>query len=500
MSVAEQRRDGAVEVPAGVDARALLMATQHGAWRLPGAHGAAYRRHITRPSPLLFAVTYLGHRLRQQDTGAMSFARFHLDLAEAAQRWAGLGEWRDAWVAPRGCGKTEWLFCILPLWAVAHRHRAFFLAFSYSAEQAVGHLANLRMELDENELLLHDFAELRPKRIRGARNTATTVVGEGSTIAARGLGGTSLGIRSGTARPDLIVGDDMEPSEADYSPAAKAKLLRKLTDGILPMAARGAAVQLTGTVTMRGSIVHDVVAAAKGEPGPDGGWVAAKGFRPRYYPPITADGESVWPQRWSVAELEAARAADPREFGLNMLNDPATAGGGAVWWTPDLFRFDERFPTSSRVIHVDVATTRRSGSDFTVLAQVGRDASGLRACVERVEWGRWTLAETRGRIADFCAPLRVKPLVRVEGNQGGDTWLDSLAPWPVGVRHEVVHARGHKERVRIDRAHGHYVRRAVWHAWPMPELEAELCGWPRGRHDDVPDAVAGALEWAFPSS
>lgn len=499
MSVGEQQRAAPVGFPPGVDGRRLLRATQTATWTLPGAAGAAYRRHICRDSPLLFAVTYLGHRLRQQDSGAMSFARFHLDMAQAAQRWAAGGEVRDAWVGPRGLGKTEWLFCVLPLWAVAFGHRHFFLAFSYSAEQAVGHLANLRMELDENELLLHDFAELRPKRIRGARNTATTVVGEGSTIAARGLGGTSLGIRSGTARPDLIVGDDMEPSEGDYSATAKGKLLRKLTDGILPMAARGAVVQLTGTVTMRGSIVHDVVQAAKGEPGPDAGWVAAQRFRARYYPPVTPAGESVWPQRWTVGDLEVEQAADPRGYALNFLNDPSTAGGGAVWWTPDLFRYDERFPTAARVIHVDVATTRRAGSDFTVLAQVGRDASGLRACVERVEWGRWTLAEMRGRIADFCAPLRIKPLVRIEGNQGGDTWLDSLAPWPVGVRHEVIHARGAKG-VRIDRAHGHYARRAVSHAWAMPELEAELCGWPWGRHDDVPDAVAGALEWAFPSS
>jgi hypothetical protein len=499
VSVREHQRAAPPGFPPGVDGRRLLMATQHSAWRHEGLAGARYRRRETRHSPLMFAVTYLGHRLRQQDTGLMSFAQFHLDLAEAAARWADPVPARDAWVGPRGLGKTEWLFLALPLWAISHGHRRFFLAVSYSRDQAIGHLANLRMEIDENGLLRHDFPELEPKRVRGARNTATTVVASGATIAARGLGETALGIRVGTARPDLIVGDDLEPSETNYGPEAKVKLQRKLTDGVLPMGARHAVVQLTGTVTMRGSMIHDVVRTAKGEAFTGGEWVQQKGFTPRYYPPINPDGSTVWAQRWTAEELRAQEDADPREYGLNMRNDPH-ATDDISWWTPDLFTYDQRFPTVARVIHLDVATTRNRGSDFTVLAQVGRDASGLRACVERVEWGQWDLDETRNKIHDFCAPLRRLPLVQVEGNQGGDTWLRSLAPWPEGVEYKVVHARGNKERVRIARAHNHYKRRAVVHAYPMPELEAELCSWPRARHDDVPDAVAGALAWAFPAA
>ncbi len=491
MSSARPLEHAPIEFPESVDGRALLLPTRHSAWGMGGEQGAGYRRFITKDSPLLFAITYLPHWLRMQDSGLMSFAPFHLDVAESMRSWPAGGA-RDAWVGPRGLAKTMWLFGIGPLWALAHGHRRFCVAFSYSEDQAVGHLSTTRQELDGNDLLLHDFAELRPKRARGARNTLTTVTASGATLAARGLGGTSLGIRSGADRPDLIVGDDLEPSESDYSPAAKVKLQHKLTDGVLRMGSRDAVVALTGTVTMRGSMIHDVVRTAKGEPGAPS-WVRDRGIRARYYPPVTAAGVSVWPQRWSIAELDAERARDPREYALNMANDPSAET--VTYWTRDSFRYDERFRVASRVLHLDVAVTRRASSDFTVLALVALDVRG-RACVERVQWGRWTLDEIRNRIADFCEPLQVKPRVQVEGNQGGDTWLDSLAPWPAGVRFEIVTARAPK-RVRIAKGYNHYQRRAVVHAWPMPELEAALCEWPRGVHDDVPDAVAGALEGVF---
>jgi phage terminase large subunit-like protein len=261
----------------------------------------------------------------------------------------------------------------------------------------------------------------------------------------------------------------------------------------LPMNTR-AVVQVTGTVTMRDDLIHPIVHAALGRPGAPS-WVAQERFEPHYYPALQPDGSSLWPQRWSVAELEAMRAADPLGFSLNYQNDP-TDTTGATWWTPEIFRRDETFPTVQRVIHIDGATTKRKKSDLTVLAMVGRDASGLRACVERVDWGRWDIMETRAKVHEFCQPLRIKPSVRIEGNQGGDTWLDSLAPWPVGVEAEVVYTQIPKD-MRIKRGHEHYRRRAVVHAWEMPELEAELCAWPNGRHDDVADAVAGALQWAF---
>jgi phage terminase large subunit-like protein len=477
----------AAEFPPGIDVAAILRPTKTRTWEV----SSEYRRAITRTSPLLHALTYLGPHLRQQDSGLISFSQMHLDMCAAARRWMKPGPLRDAWIGPREIGKSFWAALALPLWALSHDHKRFLLLFSYVDTQAKLHVKNLLDELRSNDLLLMDFPNLA--LVRGQSSADRTVLKGGATIAARGMGGTSLGIRSGADRPSLIVSDDVEPGEVDNSPAEVEKNKSRLLRNVLPMNTR-AVVQVCGTVTRPDSLVHGFVHAAKGRP--DGAWVEQQQFVPHHYPALLPDGTSLWPQRWSVAELERMRDEDPHGYALNYDNDPLP-DSELTYWKPEMFQFDRRFPTVARVLHIDVAVTTNKTSDYTVLTLVGQDASRQRALVEDVRWGRWTAPEIREQIHDMCGPLRVKPLVRVEATQGGATWLDSLAPWPVGVTYELTHPRAPKA-VRIGWALKHYTRRAVWHPWPLEEFQAELCRYPRGAHDDVPDSLAGALEWAFP--
>lgn len=477
----------AAQFPPDVDVATVLRPIRSPSWET----SAAWRRQITEKSPLLFACTYLGAHLRQQDTGLVSFSWMHLDLCTSAQRWIKPGPLRDAWVGPREIGKSFWLLLALPLWALAHGHKRFYLAFANIDTQAKVHLKNLLKELRENDLLLHDFPDLA--LVRGQSSSDLVVLRGGATIAARGMGETSLGIRSGSDRPGLIVGDDLEKGEVDNSPEQVEKNRSRLLRNILPMNVRGV-VQVTGTTTMHDSLIHGFVHAAKGRP--EGEWVTAARFTPRYYPPISDDGTLLWPQQWSAEWLAAEAEADPIGYELNYLNDPLPPRD-RTYWTPGMFQYDPRFPIADRVLHIDIAVTTRATSDYTAMTLAARDASRQRALIEKVEWGRWTMPQLRERIWSWCEPLRVKPLVTVEANQGGDTLLHSLSPWPAGVEFKTVRSDVPK-KTRIEAAHSHYHRRAVWHPWPLEDYEAELCRWPRGKNDDVPDSAAGALAWAFP--
>lgn len=219
-----------------------------------------YRRYVCRNSPLRFACTYFLDYLTDPITEQASLSRFHCDMARDAERWTQSGPGRrNVWIAPREAGKSVWRHLILPAWALAFDHRRFFLAFSNTEGQAKGHLANLRHELTTNERLAADFPELAPVRRAGSSNTATDVVTRsGAMLAARGIDSGSLGIRRGTTRPDLMLGDDLEPGESNYSPEAKAKRLGTLLNDVIPMNTR-ASIDLCGTTTMWGSIIHDAV-------------------------------------------------------------------------------------------------------------------------------------------------------------------------------------------------------------------------------------------------
>jgi predicted phage terminase large subunit-like protein len=480
-----------VVFPVGTDAVEVLRPLFHGAWSHTGKAGREYRIDITREDPLLFAITYFGHYLRGPD-GGMSFNAMHLALCESAKTWTG-GDQRDAWVAPREAGKSVWLFVILPLWALAHGHRRFFLAFSATRAQANGHLANLRAELKNNGRLLADFPELTPTR---GQNSADFVVTQGgAAVAARGMTETSLGARSGEQRPDLLVGDDMEPPEADYGPDTRENTLSRLVNAILPMNTR-AAVAITGTVVTYGSVMHDVVLAALGQR--HDAWLDDEGFTPHWFPAIQVDehGEesSLWPQRWSLEWLRERRGT--ASYALNYDNNPSPKGS-QVYWTPESIPYDARIPVVRRVVYIDPATTTKASSDYTAIVMIGIDASGRRVVVEHAVAGHWDGGEIREQVWELkrLHPASVGELV-LEVNQGGEAWRRALAPLPPGISFREVHSRQEKGS-RIRDAAEDYRRFAVVHAHTLPALEAQMLAYPRVRNDDLVDALAGALAHVF---
>src|SRR5487761_35676 len=257
------------------------------------------RRVLTALDPLLFALLYLPHHLRGAETGdKITLSEFHEDIIEQARRWiipdSRPAQHRDIYVAPRGCGKSTWFFMILPLWAAAHGHRTFIAAFSDTATQAETHLATFKRELDVNRVLRNDFPNLckparRPSGGAVADHRAMLTTRSGFTFAARGIDSTTLGMKVGTQRPDLLILDDIEPGEENYSAEQKRKRLGALLDSVLPLNVY-ARVVIVGTVTMAGSIIHDAVRSVTlaDEPEP---WLKDEVFPCHYYAAIIADPE-----------------------------------------------------------------------------------------------------------------------------------------------------------------------------------------------------------------
>ena len=473
------------------------------------------RKALTKNDPLLFAYVYFPHHLTAPD-GSMTVCDFHLDLLETAKAWtrpAGEAKaHRHCFIAPRQSGKSTWVFILLPMWAAAHGHRKFVAAFSDSERQAMEHLYSFKQELDTNKLLAADFPELT-QVFRGSNshralmdNRSQTRRANGFTFMARGADSASLGMKVGATRPDVLLFDDIEPGESNYSDLEAKKRKTTLIDDLFALNI-WAVVNIVGTTTMPNSLIDQMrkVQIAKsdytGDPDlfresidPDLRWVLDEQIKVHYWPVIKetlVDGEvveeSLWPEQWSMEELNRDRHT--RGFQKNMMNKPVSSEGG--YWDEEDIDIDQPAYYRHTLISIDPAVTTAKRSDYTGIAVVsmGGDGHIYVRHAEQVKLSTDALAE---RVSVLIEMYQVGICV-VETNQGGDLWKQVFRNIPC----KYVSIRQKEQKViRAGQAVDFYKRGVVHHTEHFHIAEEQMLAFPHVTHDDVVDAiVTGVLSF-----
>lgn len=491
------------------------------------AHVLIARRASTYLDPVAFARRYLARHITD-DAGRITFAECHRQWADFAamtlsrpRKFLEPAEERHAFFAPRETGKSTWWLLIIPLWAAAHGHSRFAAIFADTGPQAKMHLETFRKELKTNERLRTDFPDLcAPAMLSRGRSQADRqdmiVTRSGFIMAARGMDSGSLGMKVEDARPDLLLIDDPEPSEDSYSAYQAQQRLTTLLDAVLPLNIR-ARVVYSGTVTMYGSIAHQLIRHGKGEKDALNEWCETENFQVHHSQPILTDDagnrRSLWPAKWPLGYLLSI--AHTRSYAKNYANDPRGADGG--YWSPQDFVIKPGDNTVKAVIQIDPATTEKRTSDFTGIAVLSYDPYAEGAPPPVVD-PRTRKIRARGRVTvhhvrqvkvapgealvavlrDVLAEYPFVGGVAVESNQGGDVWYSVLAPLGLPVAAEPVNVA---KEVRAADALHHFQTHRVVLAAAQPEYEAQACSFPRAANDDMVDAVnAGVLRWLSPVS
>lgn len=473
------------------------------------------RRQLTYDDPLAFALIYAQKHLRSDETGdEITLSDFHLDLVANARTWmkptTEPAQDRRCYVAPRSSGKSTWAFLILPLWAAAHGHLKFVAAFSDSASQAELHLQTFKRELDENALLRRDFPKLckpatRSTGVQVSDNRSLLLTDTGFAFAAKGIDAGTLGLKVGSKRPDLLVLDDVEPGESQYSEYQAKQRLITLQDVVLPLNIY-ARVMITGTVTMPGSIIHQLVMHGRGEPLPNSSWIEEEGIKVSYWAAIlqNEDGSerSIWPAKWPLEYLESIRTT--RSYAKNMANLPVPADG--AYWTEHDFRYGSVPGITRTVLSIDPAVTSKTKSDATGMAVVGFSPT-MQQCL--VEWAE----EVRVAPGE---PMRAKALrlisqfphitgIHVEVDQGHDLWRNVFHDMPphikISYQSSQTVAKGSKG-VRAELALNRYQQARIFHAAKLFRLEEQMLFFDGrdGRADDLVDAVSTAINGFLPAA
>jgi phage terminase large subunit-like protein len=427
----------------------------------------------------------------------MSFSEVHDSWFEQMLGWIAPPTkpraWRKAFVAPRSMGKSTMWFLVAPLWAGAHGHSKFVAAFADSAGQAEQHLATFKSELASNTLLQKDFPEFctaarRPGGQTESDNRSMMKMSNGFVFAAKGVDSASLGLKSGADRPDTLIFDDIEPSASNYSAFQAEKRLSTITDALLPLNEM-ARVAVVGTVTMPGSIIHQLVKTVTAKEDEHEQWIADEKFKTFYYQPIVeTEGvrRSVWPEKWPLEFLEGIEHT--RAYALNYLNDPMGNDGG--YWTSDDFKYEEPTDITYCMLSIDPAVTTKSSSDYTGMSVVGYSVTQRKIYVLHAEQIKATGTGINKRAGELLSMYPQIGLVYIECNQGGDLWVEALQSLPVKLKQV---NQSIKKEIRAASALQEYQRGKVFHTRPLTTLEQQMVAFPRAVNDDMVDSTGSAI-------
>ena len=456
---------------------------------------------LTRNDPLLFAFLYLRNHITNPADGSVTLSQFHLDLIEYSKTWTGpLGKartHRDAFIAPRQSGKTTWLFLILPMWAAAHGHKSYIAAFADSSTQAERHLHTFKQELQTNKALRADFPDLcePAKAGRVERylmwNRGEIQMANGFAFMVAGADAAALGMKLGEKRPEVLLFDDIEGGESNYSPHEAKKRLETLTADLFALNL-WARVCIIGTTTMPNSIIDQIRKVGEFEDpthddlDPELRWVLDQNVNIHYYPAIyEEDGveHSFWPEVWSMDDLNEMRHT--RDFHKNMMNRPVSLEGG--YWSEDDIAMDEGEYTRT-IVSVDPAVTTKKNSDYTGLAVVSRGVDG-KVYVRHAAQVKLASDELREAVTDLCNRYDAK-VVYVETNQGGDLWKQVFSGIPAKFR---MMRNTEKKEIRAGQAFDFYKKGKVLHTAHFPLLEEQMYNFPRVKNDDIVDAVVSGV-------
>ena len=389
--------------------------------------------------------------------------------------------------APREHAKSTLCTLALPLHRACNGLARFIVIVSDTDTQSRFFLWAIREELETNERIREDYGDLV-----GRKWTETEIIlANNVKILARGAGASMRGIRHGPYRPDLIVADDLENDENIESPLQREKMTRWFDRTLLNCLAPGGSMLVVGTVLHYDSLLSRLLKRGADPRG---------GFKAKKYAAISASGGPLWPERWPIKRLEAKKrqiglAAFEQEFQNEPLDSEARI------FREETFAYYTTEDIASKQLatygFIDLAISEKQTADYTALVTIGVDEMGkiyvldyvrrrmpigaqVQACFHAYD--RWE--HTALGVEVIAYQRAFKQLLDVESAKTS-RWIPT-----VEVRPDVDKVR------RISTLAPLIERGDLLFRREQTELVDELRHFPKAPHDDLADALHGAVNVA----
>lgn len=264
-----------------------------------------------RENKLFFMQTYMPHYF------TTSFGDFH-------EEWASVADLSDQFAlvgAPREHAKSTFFTFGDPLHVICCGLAKFGLIISDTHEQAQGFTVAIKMELEENVRLRHDFGELKSKSWSDDDFKTKT----GIQFLARGRKDKVRGLKNGPHRPDYVRFDDMENDENVENPRLVKRLISWIRGTVIGSMGKGYRALMVGNLFHPRSAISQLI-ALKDEEDPNKLLYFSK-----VYDAILDEGtpeeRPLWPANWPMERLmKKRRDMGSFDFNREMRNKVAVEG------------------------------------------------------------------------------------------------------------------------------------------------------------------------------
>ena len=411
--------------------------------------------------------------------------------------------------APRGTAKSTVTTLIYPLWRAAFKktnEELFIVIISESQAQSINFLSRIKYHLTFSSEFKKTFGDLGPDT--ASRWTHTDIILANQTrIVAVGTGQRVRGFLQGDTRPNLIIVDDFESELNAYTPEARAKNRKWLTEAVIPSLSDEGKIAMIGTV-----ISEDCFLCWAKE---------SAAWNVLWFSIWDDDEKSIWPERFPKERILGIKEEFKsvgningffQEY-MNIAQSPDDAPFQPDWIKIHHYEYDriqgqnvliknkglENEETKAVELYagVDPASSLSARADYFVIAIIAVDNNNNKYVVD-IYRKRISPAEQPRLIIDYYKkykPRRVK--IETVGYQealrtGVRELMREDSLYIPGLESGVKPRNSKSERllslVPLFAKGGFYFRAEDTHA------QGEFLSYPKGKHDDIMDAIWTALD------
>tara|TARA_R110000824_G_scaffold140556_4_gene306577 strand:- start:4945 stop:6453 length:1509 start_codon:yes stop_codon:yes gene_type:complete len=414
--------------------------------------------------------------------------------------------------APRGTAKSTAVSLFLPLHSAAFKMDSedlFIVIISESQSQSVNFLSRIKYHLDHSEKFREIFGDYSHRTARRWTNS-DIILANGTRIIAVGTGQRVRGFIEGDTRPNLVIVDDFESELNAYTPEGRVKNRKWMTEAVIPSLSDDGRIIMIGTV-----ISEDCFLCWAKE---SSAWTTL------WYSIWDDDEKSIWPQRFPKERIlqikeEFQSVGNINGFYqeyMNIAQSPDDAPFKPEYIQLHHYDFERRDGQSCLVKRtgegedvkpievycgIDPASSLSARADFFVIATVGVDSDN----------NKYILDIYRTRLDPALQPdVIIKTFKKFKPRRMKIETVAYQEALRSAVRKQMLEQNlyipgletGVKPRTRkSERLISLVPMLAKKEFYFRPEditAQKEFLSYPRGKHDDIMDAVWIALDKAFP--